>query len=46
MLLYSEDDCEAIGGTWHPDWNLCEPNPCETTPPNDATWGRIKALYR
>jgi hypothetical protein len=27
-IVHSEDECTAMGGVFHPEWNTCEPNPC------------------
>jgi len=41
------DDCEAMGGEFHWEWDSCEPvNPCETTPTRKTSWGVIKSTYR
>ncbi len=27
-LFTSHDDCDAIGGSWHPEWQTCSPDSC------------------
>ena len=47
MRLYRRDECEAAGGEWLSEVGYLEPNPCEAgTPVRDASWGKIKSLYR
>ena len=39
--------CDAIGGIWFPDQQSCgPPNPCTSTPTQNASWGQLKGLYR
>lgn len=45
-LLLFEDECSEIGGTWHPEWDSCTPNPCPPSPTQQQRWGIIKAMYR
>jgi hypothetical protein len=42
----SQDACAATHGTYQGDGTTCDPNPCEPTPVQSTTWGRIKASYR
>jgi hypothetical protein len=47
--LTVEEGCEALGGTWHPEWLRCDrEDPCGGHPvsPAPASWGAIKAIYR
>ena len=45
--LMRRDECETLGGDWLPDIGYLEPDPCEAgTPVRDASWGKIKSLYR
>ncbi|MCK4304958.1 MAG: hypothetical protein KAY24_12040 [Candidatus Eisenbacteria sp.] len=44
--ILSEEQCIQAGGTYHPEWEHCDPNPCGHTPVEVAHWGTIKALYR
>lgn len=45
--VISEEECEALQGEFHPEWEDCgPPNPCLPTPSENRTWGSIKALYR
>lgn len=41
-------ECEqGLGGIFHPEWHTCCPNPCPIiSPARQASWGRIKGLYR
>jgi len=42
-----EQDCTAMGGQWHSEWDSCgPPNPCEITPAEQNSWGQIKNVYR
>ncbi len=41
-----ESACEGVGGTYLGYDVPCDPNPCETTPVSEETWGTIKARYR
>lgn len=45
-LLGQEADCEQAGGTYMGHGVSCDPNPCESTPVQSTTWGRIRAIYR
>jgi hypothetical protein len=41
------DECAAMGGTFHPEWDSCgPPNPCLATPSLPDTWGGVKNAYR
>ena len=42
----SEGACENLGGEWQGYYVPCSPNPCEVSPANDSSWGRIKSLFR
>jgi hypothetical protein len=42
----SQAQCLAEGGRYHGDGTLCSPNPCEPTPAPNASWGRVKNIYR
>jgi hypothetical protein len=45
--ITTETECADMGGVWHPEWDSCEPNPCDGQSPADGTsWGTIKAIYR
>lgn len=48
FIVMTQLECEqGLGGIFHPEWNTCNPNPCEEfTPVNDASWGTIKGMYR
>jgi hypothetical protein len=49
MIVGTQLECEQglPGGIFHPEWNSCEPNPCEEfTPVDNASWGTIKSMYR
>lgn len=43
--LTCEYDCPPPG-MWYPDWDTCDPNPCEPVPVEEPTWGTLKHLYR
>ncbi len=43
--LVCEYDC-LPPSTWHPEWDTCDPNPCEPVPVEEPTWGVLKNLYR
>ena len=46
-IVGDEEECIALGGAFHPEWDDCgPPNPCVSTPVSNASWGSIKALYR
>ncbi len=46
-LILSAPECFNIGGIGYGMWVSCDPNPCGgPSPLEDASWGRIKALYR
>jgi hypothetical protein len=45
-FLTDEDECDALGGEFHPEWDTCEPNPCLPSPAENTRWGTIKAIYR
>jgi hypothetical protein len=42
----NEYACEEMGGEWQGYFVPCDPNPCEITPVERSSWGRIKAQYR
>lgn len=44
--MHTAEDCEAAGGRFVGEGVPCDPNPCENTPVENATWGRVKTLYR
>lgn len=47
VVVQDEEECIALGGVFHPDWDNCgPPNPCVSTPVTKTSWGNIKALYR
>ncbi len=47
VIVHSENECTALGGVYHPEWNDCgPPDPCGTTPAAAASWGKIKSMYR
>lgn len=46
ILVTSQEECDLQGGTYHPEWTTCEPNPCVPTPTDNSSWGRIKSMYR
>ncbi len=27
-IVYSAQECDVLGGVYHPEWNSCDPNPC------------------
>jgi hypothetical protein len=47
-----EAECQENGGYWHPEWTTCDLNPCviyptaREAPVREASWGRIKQMYR
>jgi hypothetical protein len=45
-LLGAEADCATAGGIYAGDDTVCDPNPCESTPVQPTTWGRIRSNYR
>lgn len=45
-LVGEQTICEEAGGTYMGDEAPCDPNPCESTPIEATTWGRVKAIYR
>jgi hypothetical protein len=47
-FLVQEQECAAMGGAWHPEWDSCTPdNPCDMyTPAEENSWGQIKNVYR
>jgi hypothetical protein len=46
-FIVLEDECAAMGGTFHPEWDSCgPPNPCQHVPATPDTWGGVKSLYR
>lgn len=40
-----EYDC-VPPSVWYPDWDSCDPNPCEPVPVEEPSWGTLKRLYR
>jgi hypothetical protein len=45
--LIQESECAQMGGAWHPEWDSCNPNPCDIyTPADESSWGQIKNAYR
>ncbi len=42
----TEDHCADLGGEWYGELVDCHWDPCEITPVEDSSWGRIKAQYR
>ena len=42
----SREECEASAGTYLDDGIPCDPNPCESTPVKNTTWGEVKSLFR
>ena len=48
IIVNTQMECEGQGGIFHPEWDNCgPPDPCEQfTPLNDASWGKIKGMYR
>jgi len=45
-LLSTWQDCEEAGGSYVGDSVLCEPDPCDGSPVESFTWGRMKTLFR
>ncbi len=45
-LYIEEIACAEQGGEWLGPESVCDPNPCEGTPTEESTWGRIKASFR
>lgn len=47
VIVQEEEECIALGGVYHPEWDNCgPPDPCASTPVARKSWGTIKALYR
>ncbi len=44
--LWTEPLCNVLGGEWHPELKSCTPNPCDPSRLQEASWGRIKHIYR
>ena len=42
----TSEHCTAQSGSWLGEGVDCEPNPCESSPIERTTWGRIKQSYR
>ncbi|MCK4303877.1 MAG: hypothetical protein KAY24_06535 [Candidatus Eisenbacteria sp.] len=40
-----EEQCEALGGAWHPEWTSCDPNPCGYTEIREPHGMRGTLLY-
>jgi hypothetical protein len=38
--------CFIDGGVYQGDGTDCDPNPCEETPIQPTTWGRIRTMFR
>jgi hypothetical protein len=38
--------CYIDGGVWQGDGTDCDPNPCDETPIQPTTWGRIRTMFR
>ena len=45
-LLLESVACVGQSGTYMGDGSTCESNPCQPTPVQPTTWGRIKASFR
>lgn len=45
-LVLEESVCGDQNGDYHGNGTSCDPNPCELTPVEPSTWGRVKAVYR
>jgi hypothetical protein len=45
-LVGQEADCERAGGSYLGDDASCDPNPCESTPVENTTWGEVRSLFR
>ena len=45
-LVGEQTVCEGAGGTYMGDEAPCDPNPCESTPVKNTTWGEVKSLFR
>jgi len=46
-IITTEADCGIQGGYWHPEFDGCDPNPCQgLTPVENSSWGQIKNMYR
>lgn len=40
------ESCAGTGGMWLGPETGCDPNPCDSTPVEQTTWGRVKDRYR
>ncbi len=45
-VVLEQQMCEEPGGSYQGDGSTCEPNPCQPTPIESTTWGRIKSSFR
>jgi hypothetical protein len=45
-IVYTEAECEDLGGQWQGLYVHCQPNPCTVDPVEETTWGQIKHQYR
>lgn len=45
-VIGSTGACQAASGAYMGDDTTCEPDPCQPTPVQSTTWGRIRASYR
>ncbi len=45
--LTTQDECPAMLGEYHWEWDACEPvNPCASTPARESSWGTIKSAFK
>jgi hypothetical protein len=44
--IATQEECDGLGGEFHPEWDTCEPNPCPASPTDNTSWGTIKSIYR
>ncbi|MFC1572762.1 hypothetical protein ACFL6M_04095 [Candidatus Eisenbacteria bacterium] len=43
--LLTETVCvDELGGEWFPDWDSCDPSPCDT-PVERISWGELKTMF-
>jgi len=45
-LMGTQAGCDRAGGSYLGDDVPCDPNPCEATPVERATWGEVRSLFR
>lgn len=45
-IVYTEAECEDLGGQWQGLYVHCQPNPCTVDPVKETTWGQIKHQYK